>query len=111
MSGCPYGDGSPCEIDGDCASAHCCGATSRIRGVCRPAGEACAIAFDAGNEDARAEDTGTSDAPLDGGSDAGSDGGPDAPSSPDAPLDAPVDAGADAPAALDAPELDVPADA
>lgn len=110
FTGCPYGDGSPCEDARDCASGRCCGATTLVRGICRPATEACTTAFDAGDQDVPPVDApiDVPDAPIteDGGAmDAGQDSGVDAPEPMDAGEDASEDTGAG-----DAPESDVPVD-
>lgn len=108
LAGCPYGDGSPCEVPQDCASGlDCCGASSTVRGICRPTGT-CSVAFDAGDRDTPPIDATTSDTPDAPESDVPTDAGDDAPEEMDTPpdLDAPTDAGDMA----DAPELDVPVD-
>lgn len=96
LAGCPYGNGAVCEINSDCASTFCCGASpsSGVRGVCTEIGE-CGISRDSGIPDTPDAPSADEDAPepLDTGVDAPEDSGVDAPEEDDAGLDAGLDAG------------------
>lgn len=95
VAGCQYGDGAPCEINGDCASGRCCGATGTLRGSCRPADMECeTIRTDSGTPDSPDAFVMGEDAPIDSGIDAPIDSGLDAPE--DTGMDAGDDAGDDA---------------
>ena len=91
VAGCQYGNGSPCEIDGDCAGGECCGETATARGFCVTEGM-CTIVprDDTGTPDTPDVPVVDEDAPIDTGVDAPMDTGVDAPE------DTGVDAGGDA---------------